>query len=126
MSYHTCVWIDHREARIFHITAKAVETTHIRDHGPAHHLHRKADHVGLGKVGMGEAFLADVSAALGQSKAILIMGPGTAKTDFKHHLDAKHPDIARNVWDVRTADHPTDGQIVAEARTYFHAEDRMR
>jgi hypothetical protein len=27
---------------------------------------------------------------------------------------------------VETVDHPTDGQLVAHARRYFHAADRMR
>ena len=50
------------------------------------------------------------------AKAILIVGPGEAKTGFKAWLEHKHPAIAANVWDVQSADHPTEGQLAAMAR----------
>jgi hypothetical protein len=41
------------------------------------------------------------------------------------HLHAHDPKIADKVVGVETIDHPTDGQLVAYARKYFVAKDRM-
>ncbi len=53
------------------------------------------------------------------------MGPGKARTVFKSYLNEQFPSVASNVWDVQTSDHPTDREIIAAARTWFHAQDRM-
>jgi len=118
MTYHACVWIDQREAKIFELSATDVAASHVSDGKPHHHLHSKDEHAH-------QEMLADVAARLKPAKAILIVGPGQAKTAFKHYLDAHNPDIAKNVWDVQASDHPTDAQVVAAARSWFHAQDRM-
>lgn len=126
MSHHCCVWIDHREARIFHIEADRAEEETIREAGPAHHIHRSSDHLGLGKEGPDPEFLGEVAGALAGETAILIAGPGEARQQFSRFLADKHPQIASRVWDVVAMDHPTDRQIVAAARLAFRAGDRMR
>ena len=125
MTYHACVWIDHREAKIFELTANAARVILVEDERPAHHLHRRANHVGLGTVGVDEALLAEIADKLRTAKGILIVGPGKAKTALKTYLDERHPEIGRNVWNVQASDHPTDGELVASARSWFHAQDRM-
>lgn len=126
MPRHCCVWIDHREARIFLIEADSVESETINKAGPARHIHRSADHLDLGKLAADPAFLGQVADAIATEGAILIGGPGEAKLQFSHFLRDKRPAIAARVWDVVTMDHPTDGQIVAAARQAFRAGDRMR
>lgn len=125
MTYHTCVWIDQREAKIFELTTKEVETTRIDDGRPAHHLHRRANHVGLGTIEMDDSMLAEIAEKLRRAEGILIMGPGKAKTVLKTYLDEHHPEIGRHVWDVQPSDHPTDAQVIASARSWFRAQDRM-
>lgn len=125
MTYHTCVWIDHREAKIFELTADEARLTHVEDERPAHHLHRRANHLGLGTIELDETMLAEVADKLRTAKGILIVGPGKAKTALKAYIDERHPEIARNVWDVQASDHPTDRELVASARSWFHAQDRM-
>jgi hypothetical protein len=125
MSFHACVWIDHRQAKIFQIGAMTADLQSVTADGPARHLHRKANHVGLGTVEMDPDLMHEVAENLGVADAILIMGPGKAKTVFKGYLDEHFPEIAHRVWDVRPSDHPTDAQIVAEARSWFRAQDRM-
>jgi stalled ribosome rescue protein Dom34 len=125
VSFHACVWIDQRQAKIFRIGAMTAQLQTVEDERPAHHLHRKADHVDLGTVEMDDGLMHEVANALVASEAILIMGPGKAKTVFKRYLDEHFPDVAHRVWDVRPSDHPTDGQIVAAARTWFRTQDRM-
>jgi stalled ribosome rescue protein Dom34 len=123
--FHGCVWIDHREARIFGIGQDSDDTQVIEDSAAPHHIHRKADHVGLGKMPIDAAFLGEVAAALNQYKAIAIFGPGTARTELAGYLAEHHPAIAKRVWGIEPMDHPTDGQLIAAAHKYFKAADRM-
>lgn len=125
MSFHACVWIDQRHAKIFRIGAMTADMQSVSDDRPERHLHRKANHVGLGTVEMDHELMRELAENLRNVEAILIMGPGKAKTVFKGYLDEHFPDIAHRVWDVRTSDHPSDAQIVAEARSWFRAQDRM-
>lgn len=123
--YHGCVWIDHREARIFGIGQGEADSKVIHDAAAPHHIHRKADHVGLGKVPIDAAFLNEVAAGLDSFKAIAIFGPGAARTELAGYLAEHHPAVAKRVWGIEPMDHPTDNQIVAAAQKYFKAADRM-
>lgn len=123
--YHTCVWIDHREARIFSIEAKTADEIVVRDRHAPRHIHRKADQVSLGKAPPDEAFFAEIAGELRSFKAVLIVGPGTARTELAGFLANYAPAVARRVWSIEPMDHPTEAQIVAAARKYFHAADRM-
>ncbi|HVY50728.1 MAG TPA: translational machinery protein [Devosia sp.] len=120
-----CVWIDHREARIFGVSADDADETVIRDeHAPAH-IHRRADHVHKGKADPDRAFLEEVAASLGRFRGIIIMGPGTARTELAGYLAEAHPVIARRVWGIEPMDHPSDAEIIAAARKYFRGANRM-
>ena len=125
MSFHACVWIDQRHAKIFRIGQMTADMQSIGDDRSEQHLHRKANHVGLGTVEMDHDMMREIAEGLGGAEAILIMGPGKGKTTFKGYLDEHFPELAHRVWDVRTSDHPTDAQIVAEARSWFRTQDRM-
>jgi stalled ribosome rescue protein Dom34 len=125
MSFHACVWIDQRHAKIFRIGAMTADMQSVSADRPEHHLHRKANHVGLGTVEMDHDLMRGIAENLRSAEAILIMGPGKAKTVFKGYLDEHFPEVAHRVWDVRTTDHPSDAQIVAEARSWFRTQDRM-
>ena len=70
-------------------------------------------------------FYDEVARHLAEAGEILVTGPGTAKTELIHHLEEKHPAVARRVVKVETLDHPTDGQLLALARKQFKAIDRM-
>lgn len=125
MTYHATVWIDHQEAKVFHLTAHDVEKDVVHNNAPAHHVHRKADHVRLGKTALEPAFMKEVAETLTDAQAILIAGPGLARTELASFLQASYPAIAGKVWDNQPMDHPSDGQIVAAARSYFSNADRM-
>lgn len=123
--YHNCIWIDHREAKLFGIGLDAVDKHDLHDSKAPHHIHRKADHVHLGKSPADAQFLSEVADALKPAGAILIAGPGQAKLELASYLKSHHPDIAKRVWAVEQMDHPTDGEVVAAARKFFKAADRM-
>ena len=125
MSFHVCVWLDHSGARLFQITAHEAESTSVEDTRPPHHLHRSADHLGLGKVPMQPQLLAQLAEKLQDAQAILRAGPGQAKFELQNYLQRHFPAVAARIWGVEPSDHPTDAQIVAWARSWFRAQDRM-
>ena len=123
--YHAVVWLDHAEARIFQFDREEAEKLTV--HGHKHHLHHKASSVmGSGREPADIAFYNEICRALDGSSEILVLGPGAAKLEFIRHVHKAVPQIEPKIMGVETVDHPTDGQVVAYARKYFHAKDRMR
>jgi hypothetical protein len=57
--------------------------------------------------------------------AVLIVGPASAKHEFFKFVHENHGPLGSRIVGVETADHPTGGEIVAHARSYFKASDRM-
>jgi hypothetical protein len=108
--FHAIVWIDHSQARIFHIGLSGEDEIVLHPHLPTRHLHHKANTIGSGHAAPDLKFLAQVMDAVRDAGQILIIGPSTAKTEL-----AK----AGRIVAVEAADHPTDGEIVAYARRYF-------
>jgi stalled ribosome rescue protein Dom34 len=124
--YHAIVWIDHREAKIFHFKATEVNYMILHPHNPTRHIHHKANAIGNGDAPLDLEFFEQVTEGIADAKAILITGPASAKSELAAHVARRHPDIARCVVGVETIDHPCDGALVAVARLYFKAEDRAR
>lgn len=122
---HGCVWLDHREAKIFGVSQDDVEEVDVRDTLSPAHIHRKADHVHLGKQATDHAYFDEIAGVLEKFKGIVITGPGTARTELAGYLSEHYPLIAKRVWGIEAVDHPTAKQIVAAARRYFHAAVRM-
>jgi stalled ribosome rescue protein Dom34 len=124
--YHACVWLDHREAKIFGISAEEVDEVDIHDHHSPKHIHRKADHVGEGKAEASPAYFAAIAEALRTYRAILIVGPGSARHEFAGYVAEHDPKLRERIWAIEAMDHPTRGELVAAARKYFRPADRMR
>lgn len=123
--HHSVVWIDHREARVFHFSADDVDRLVVRPDDPHVHIHHKAHAVGSGHSPEDKAFLSAVVDAIGGSKAILITGPGVAKTALVKHIARYAPTMMAHVAGVETVDHPADKVLLAHARAYFKAADLM-
>jgi stalled ribosome rescue protein Dom34 len=123
MTRHVAVWIDHQEAKIYHVDAKNVDAIKI---DAPHHVHRHptvtAEH---NHPADAQHFYGEVVRSLQGAQEILIVGPGNAKLGLIKYVHKHHPALEPNVIGVETVDHPTDGQLVAYARRYFHAADRM-
>lgn len=116
MPGHTCLWIDHFTAKVFDLANAQTTGPVVITAARPHHIHRKADHIGMGREAPSPQFMREVAHAL---------GPGTAKTEFASYLRDEHPSLSKLVWAVRPMDHPTDAEIVAEATKYFHTAIRM-
>jgi stalled ribosome rescue protein Dom34 len=126
MPTHAVIWIDHHEARIFHVHPDATDAATVLS--PQHQLHRHPK-------GRGEAtehpddahrFFAEVAKSLADVDALLIVGPSSAKLEFFNYLHEHDRKLESKVVGVESADHPTDGEIVARAKESFAASDRMR
>jgi len=116
------VWIDSHEARIFHVDAEHFDEASVRS--PKQHLHRhqKDQEVRVRNHPDDERdFFREVSQALAGATAILVLGPSLTKLHFLRYTQKHDPNLESRIVGLETADHPTDRQIVAHVRSYFHA-----
>ena len=123
--YHALVWIDHKEAHVMHISPDDVEKSVIQPHKPHHKLHSRVGTLGSGRAPESQDYYHQVAEALAGATEILVVGPAQAKLELIKHIHAHHPAMVDKVVGVETIDHPSDGQLVAYARKYFVAKDRM-
>lgn len=123
--FHAVVWIDHREARIFHFGPGEVARMVIHPDDPQVHIHHKANSLGSGHAPEDQRYLDAVTMAIADAKAVLVVGPANAKTELIKHIHLYRPKVMNVIAGVESAGHPSDAQIVAHARTYFKAADRM-
>jgi len=123
--YHAVVWLDHNEARVMHVSPDDVEKSVIPPANPPRHLQRKRGSVSGSRQPEDQQYYHDVVEALSGATEILIVGPGHAKLELIKHIHAHDHDVVQKVVGVETVDHPGDGQLVAFARKYFVAKDRM-
>ncbi len=101
--FHAVVWIDHSQARVFHIGLTGEDEVTLHPHLEAKHLHHKTQ----------------VTSALADAGEILIIGPADAKTELAKYLREKHHAIGERIVAVEAADHPSDREIVAYAKKHF-------
>ena len=123
--YHAVVWIDHREARVFHFDVTDTERVVILPDNPTRHLHHKAKTIGSGNAAEDQDFYHAVTEAIADAGAVLITGPANAKTELVKHIESRHPGLVAKIAGVETVDHPTDGELVAMARKFFKADHQM-
>jgi stalled ribosome rescue protein Dom34 len=123
--YHAVVWIDHSEAKVFFVEASSVDQLVVRSHATGRHLQHKANVTGGGHRGVDREYFKRVAEALNHSGAILITGPSHAKLELRNFLTEHYPDLAKRVSAVEALDHPSDKELVALARKFFKADDRM-
>lgn len=124
--YHAVVWLDHREARVFFFNRDAVEEVDLGARSPNHHLHHRAGSVAGKRSPEDKHFFHEIVQALKPAKEWLILGPGSAKLELVKHVHSHDHALSDHIVGVESADHPSDKQIVAHARTYFKSADRMR
>jgi len=124
--YHAVIWIDHREARVFHFGATDVERLVLRPDHPTKHIHHKANSIGSGHVAADHDYLHAVAESIADGVAVLITGPAGTKTELVEHIRVHDPQLTKRIVGVETVDHPSDAQLVAHARKYLVAADRMQ
>ena len=125
-NYHAVVWLDHREARVFFFDRHSVQEVDVGTAKPHSHLHHKAGSISGKKSQEDQTYFHHVVEAMKPAMEWLIMGPGSAKLELVKHIHKHDHALVDRVLGVETADHPSDKQIVAHARTYFRAVDQSR
>ncbi len=124
-AYHAVVWLDHREAKVFFFDKYKVEEIDLASH-KHDQIHRRAGSISGKRTQEDHDFYHQVVETLRPAKEWLVMGPGTAKLELVKHIHKHDHTLSDHIIGVETADHPTDRQIVAHAREYFKAADKMR
>jgi stalled ribosome rescue protein Dom34 len=121
MSQHAIVYLDHHHARVFHLDGSNQRDLKLTEASARETDHR---HATDGKKPSHEAFFHAVARSLRDANEILVVGPGTAKSEFKHHLEQHDAAVNQHVVGVESVDHPTEGQLLALARQRFKAIDQ--
>ena len=123
--YHALIWIDHQQAKVFHFSATEAENEVVRSLHPHQSLHHKANTRDSGHVGVDNEFLKRAAAAVATAGAVLITGPGSAKTELVSYIERTDAGLAKRISGVEALDHPSDGELLALGRKFFRADDRM-
>ena len=124
--HHAVIWIDHREARVFYFGRTDVERLVIRPEHPTKHIHHKANSIGSGHAAADHEYLHAVTESFADADTVLITGPANAKTELIKHIHQHEPGKMKAIVVIVSVDHPSDGSLVAYARKYFNAFDRMQ
>jgi hypothetical protein len=82
--------------------------------------------IGSGHVAADHDYPHAVAESIADAGAVLVTGPAGTKTELVEHIRVHDPQLTGRVVGVETVDHPSDAQLVAHARKYLAAADRMR
>lgn len=123
--FHAVVWIDHAQARVFLFNESDAESRVLHPHGTDPHLHHKHGSRDGKRSVADQHFLHDIVETMKSAQAWLVIGPGDAKHEFVKHVEHHDAALRNRIAGVETVDHPSDGQILALARSRFKALDRM-
>ena len=120
--FHAVVWIDHLQARVFHLGLFGLDEVVLHPHMPTRHIHHKANSRDSGHVHENGEFLKQVLDAVSDAGEILIIGPSGAKVELAEYIREHNPQVGSRIVAVEAADHPSDPQIVAYAKRHFKME----
>ena len=123
---HAVVWLDHREAKLFFFDRDHAQELRLAASDPVDQMHKHAGTRDGFRAGMDVALMNEIAEALEPAAEWLLIGPGSAKDELAKHIARHHHTLASRIVGVENADHPTDGQILAMARKFFRAADRMQ
>jgi stalled ribosome rescue protein Dom34 len=127
--HHAAVWLDHNEARIFHVSADAFDEPLVYAVIPsptAHmQLHRRSGSDDGHRAAENQPYYHAIAEALEDADQVLVLGPSTAKLELIKHAHRRAPKLEAKIIGVETVDHPTDHQLLAMVRRYFKAVDAI-
>jgi hypothetical protein len=123
---HAVVWMDTKEARVFRFNAEDVERQRIKAHSPFRKVHHKAGVIGAGHQQLDRDYFDHIVDALRGADEWLLVGPGGAKDQLVHHVEAHIGWLKEKLFAVEAMDHPTDGELLDHARRFFKAADKLQ
>ena len=124
---HAVIWIDQKEARIFEVDADKVERSIVDSPGP--HIHRHANEVDLRVRNHPDdehRYFRDVARTLRATvRFCLSVPPRPSSISSDTCIEHDRP-LEAKIVGIESADHPTDAQLVAHLRSYFHEPSPRR
>ena len=110
--------IDHQQAQVLQFDADHVEAQRVRAH--THHTRQHGQ-----AVRAEHEFFGEVCDALHGVQEVLVVGSRTSLVDFKNYGEKHRPQCVKQIVGYEAVNQPTDGELVALARRWFHKFDRM-
>jgi stalled ribosome rescue protein Dom34 len=109
MSYYA-LWLDHKQAFVYKFTEKGIEESNF-----------KAEYNQPATDQDNQKFYHSLTQLLNDAKELMIMGPGVAKDEFKHHCEKHHhANLSKHIVGVKTMEsHPSKARILEEANSFF-------
>lgn len=106
---HTTLWIDHQKAYVFQYDAQGIKEKTVEADRSMDKEHQKK-------------FFHEVAVFIGKPDQLLIVGPGTAKDEFRHHCETHHhAELARAIVGTETMkEHPRKSEILEVSRRFFN------
>ena len=117
-TFHAALWIDHQAAQILGFDLEHVEAHSLKAssrHSRTHGSQVRTEH----------EFFGHVCDALEGITEVLVLGPHTGVADFQHYAKKHRPATAERIVAYQPSEHLSENQIVALARKFFVAHDRM-
>jgi hypothetical protein len=112
------VWTDHQHAIVIRFNAEesATQRLHAQSHPTGQHGSAvRTEH----------EFFAELCAALEQSGQALVTGGRQALADFRHYVVKHRPPLEARIAAYEVVDHPTERQLLAQARTFFDRHEQL-
>ena len=116
--FHAVVFVDHTQAQVLQFDAEHVQAQKVKAH--THHTRQHGSGVRTE-----HEFFAELCATLEQGTQVLVTGGHTALADFRHYVTRHRPQAERHIAGYEVVDHPSDKQLLAEARSYFDRVERL-
>jgi hypothetical protein len=96
------IWIDHREARVFHFSPNEVETLVLHPDNPTRHIRHKANSIGSGHAATSPDYLQDVAESVADARPVLITGPANAKSELVEYVHLHDPRLTKVIAGAET------------------------
>lgn len=123
---HAAVWLDHFHALVVLVSPEHHRTIHVDTEREDTRWHRRSGQPGPGQLPDDDAFYSRVANLLeANGSRVLIVGPGTAKHDFRRWIARHRQPLAARITAIEPLDHPTEGELVAFARHEFRRLDQL-
>jgi hypothetical protein len=81
--YHAVIWVDHREARVFHLSPTDVDRLVLHPDHPTKHIHHKANSIGSGHAQEDRNYFQAISKRYRSGDSVTAACKGTEL--IKHH-----------------------------------------
>ena len=102
MTTRTAVWIDHREARIFHVTEENFDELTVTVPQHVHRRHPKGESGAKEHPADAQHFFHEVARSLEGAQHVLIVGPSTAKLELVRYLHKHEQALESRVVGIET------------------------